>query len=116
MNTNYASTLPVITASAFETEVVAASQTHPVVVEFGADWCGPCRALAPALNALATESDLGASIVTVDADNEPGLASRFGIRALPTLLFFHRGKVADQIVGLTSPATIREHIAAVAHH
>lgn len=114
MNTATSSSLPALAAAAFDADVLAASHARPVVVDFSADWCGPCRALAPVLARIAAEPDLGGSIVTVDADAEPGLAARYDVRALPTLLVFRHGQVVDRIVGLTSARAIRGKIAAAA--
>jgi thioredoxin 1 len=71
----------------------------PVVVDFWAAWCGPCRALAPHLDTLATRFAGQAKVVKVNADDDPEVAARYGIRGLPTLLVFKGGKVVDQLVG-----------------
>ena len=78
-----------------------------VLVDFTADWCPPCRVLAPQIDALAVE--LGASVVVgkVNVDDHPHLASRFGVLSLPTLMFFRDGQVVDRIVGLVPPARLR---------
>ncbi len=102
-----------VTGASFETDVVTASQARTVVVDFSADWCGPCRALAPALADLAADPALEANIVTVDADVETDLLERFHIGALPTLLFFRHGQVVDKLVGLNATSVIREKITAV---
>jgi thioredoxin 1 len=106
--------LPAVTAATFDSDVLAASSDRTVVVDFSAEWCGPCRMLAPVLANIAAQPDVGAKFVAVDADTETDLVSRFGIRALPTLLFFRDGKVADQLVGLNSAQTIRARISSVA--
>lgn len=109
-----ATALRTVSGATFDSEVLTASHQQTVVVDFSAEWCGPCRMLAPVLGALAAEPDLNATIVTVDADTHPDLLARYSIRGLPTLLFFRRGQVVDQLVGLTSGATVRGKIHAIA--
>ena len=78
----------------------------PILVDFSASWCGPCRTIAPVLNEIAKEQGDVVKIAKVDVDNSPTLSSRFGIRNVPTLLFFKGGEVKDQVVGLTSKADL----------
>ncbi|HEX2100669.1 MAG TPA: thioredoxin [Candidatus Synoicihabitans sp.] len=101
------------TAADFQEHVLAASEAGLVLVDFWAPWCGPCKALAPALVELARVDADRVQVVKVDTDEEPDLATRYGIRALPTLLFFRDGQVVDQIVGLQSLAAIRERVTAL---
>jgi thioredoxin 1 len=79
---------------------------HPVLVDFWAEWCGPCRMIAPALEELAREFEGRARIVKVNVDEQQELAMQYGIRSIPTLLFFQAGKVVDQIVGAAPKNTL----------
>jgi thioredoxin 1 len=71
----------------------------PVLIDFWAEWCGPCKAIAPALDQLATEYSGRAKVLKVNVDEEGELAARFGIMSIPALLVFKGGKVVDQMVG-----------------
>lgn len=81
----------------FDTDVLESSV--PVLVDFWATWCGPCRSIAPLLEPLARQFDGRAKVVKLDVDASPEVASRYGIRGIPTLMVFKGGKVVDQIVG-----------------
>ena len=83
---------------------------HPEVlmVDFWAEWCGPCRAIAPVLDDLARESGGRVTLAKVNVDENPGLAARYGIRSIPTVLFVKQGKVADQVIGAVAKAKIKE--------
>src|SRR5260370_9522140 len=78
----------------------------PVLVAFLATWSGSCRMIAPVLDEIAKEQGNAVRIVKVDVDNNPALSNRFGIRNIPTMLFFKGGEVKDQVVGLTSKADL----------
>jgi len=80
----------------------------PVLVDFWAGWCGPCKMIAPMLDEIARESDGRFRIAKVNIDDDPALMQRFNVRAVPTLLFFHGGELRDQQVGGAPKKTIVE--------
>mgnify|MGYP000909772118 CR=1 FL=1 len=97
-----------VTEADFDAEVMKAST--PVLVDFWAEWCGPCKMIAPVLDELATELDGQLKIAKVDVDSEATLASQYGITAIPTLLLFKGGKIVDQLRGAKSKRAIRDTI------
>ena len=88
-------------------EVVLKSDI-PVMVDFWAEWCGPCKMIAPIVDDLSKEFDGKAKMVKLDVDNNSGTAVKFGIRNIPTLLFFKDGVVVDKQVGVVAKAALAE--------
>ncbi len=95
-----------VTEASFDEEVL--NSPSPVLVDFWAEWCGPCKTIAPILDELADEYDGRVKIAKVDVDNNQGLAVKYGITAIPSLLFFKDGQVVDQVRGLRSKRDLKE--------
>ena len=93
----------------FESEVLKSSQ--PVVVDFWAEWCGPCKMLAPVLDEIAGEQSGRTKVGKVNVDENPALAARFGVQAIPTLLYFAGGELRDKSVGVQGRKSIISRLA-----
>jgi len=93
-----------IDPTTFDNEVV--NSDKPVLVDFWAPWCGPCRMMAPTLDEIAAADGERFKITKLNIDDHPELAGRYGVRAVPTLLFFKDGQVRDYLVGANAKKTI----------
>ena len=103
-----------ITLSNFEHEVL---QAHgPVLVDFWAPWCGPCRIIGPVVEELATQYAGTLKVGKLNVDEHPAVAQRYGITGIPALLFFHRGQVVDTVVGAVPKRVLQQHVENAVSH
>ena len=94
-------------------EALVANQVV-MMVDFWAGWCGPCRAIAPVLEELVRDSAGRVTLAKVNVDENPGLAARYGIRSIPTILFVKEGKVVEQVIGAVPRAQLQKKLDALA--
>jgi thioredoxin 1 len=88
--------------------------TGVMMVDFWAEWCGPCKAIAPVLEDIAKESAGKITLAKVNVDENPGLAARYGIRSIPTILFVKGGQVVDQVIGAVPKSQLKKRLDALA--
>ena len=97
-----------VTDSSFDEEVIKANT--PVLVDFWADWCAPCKMIAPIVEELAGEFDGKIKFTKLDVDSNPKSASSYGIRGIPTMLIFNAGEPVDQVVGAVSKSVLKKRL------
>lgn len=107
-STNMSDKVTNLTEATFD-EVVNAS-AEPVIVDFWAEWCGPCRMVAPILDEIATEQDGKVKVTKLNVDDSPAIAQRFGVMSIPTMLVFRDGEVDKRIVGAKGKAQLMEEL------
>ncbi|MDA3866708.1 MAG: thioredoxin [Salinivirgaceae bacterium] len=100
-----------LTEATFEEKVLKSEV--PVIVDLWAEWCGPCKMLTPIMEELSTEYEGKALITKVDVDSNPGIAAKYGVRNIPTVLYFKGGEVVDKQVGAVPKAKIAEKLDAL---
>jgi thioredoxin 1 len=105
------STSAAVTTSTFEAEVLQSEQ--PVIVDFWAEWCGPCRAVSPVLDKIAEERGAELRVVKVNIDEEPELAQRYGVMSIPTILLFKNGEPAAAAIGAQPKSMLEKNLGLV---
>ena len=94
------------TDGTFESDVLKAAT--PVLVDFWAEWCGPCRAMGPAIDALATDYEGKVSVGKLNVDENPSITMKYMVRGIPTVMLFKGGQIVDQVVGLVDKSSLKQ--------
>ena len=97
-----------LTDENFESEVIKSKQ--PVLVDFWAEWCGPCKMLGPIIEELSKEYTGKVKVAKINVDDNPSLSSKFGIRSIPTLILFKNGQIVEQLIGMQPKGAIKSKI------
>ena len=100
-----------VTTASFQADVINGSSDKPVLVDFWAEWCGPCRMVSPILDQIADEHGDKIQVVKVNVDNEPALAAQYGITGIPAMHVFKGGQVVKEIVGAKPKAMLEKDLA-----
>ena len=100
-----------VTEETFYTDVVERSHELPVVVDFWAEWCGPCKMIAPILSEIASEQAGKVTVAKLNVDENPDLAMRFNVMSIPTLMLFHNGSLEKRLVGARSKGQLLAELA-----
>lgn len=100
-----------LTEDNFQSEVL--DSDVPVLVDFWAEWCGPCKMIAPTIEELAADFDGKAKVAKVNVDEQPNLAGKYQVRSIPTLLFFRGGEVAEQMIGAAPKDALKDKLNAL---
>lgn len=112
MNVNATMRHPIqITTSTFEDNIIKSEK--PVLVDFWAEWCGPCRVMGYILEEFAQEIGESATVAKLNVDEQPEIASRYGIQSIPTIIIFKNGQVVDRVVGAVPKKVLSQRLAAV---
>jgi thioredoxin 1 len=96
-----------VSDSSFKQSVIDNSNNQPVLVDFWAEWCGPCKALGPILENVSVEFEGKVAVKKVNIDENPEAPANFGIRSIPTMILFKNGSIADTKIGLSSEADLK---------